>query len=195
MSKKSILRSVAIVIACLAAVTMFSNCSKDKDKDGEGGGSSWQEKKNVYVNIDGVKYSPYDRITPQDFINAGYTTDVNLDQDYEYGVTPNPITIYKDGSEYFEIQLMFYQNKKLKDCVIDEFKFSDKGISVFGGITIGSTEEEVRKIFGKPKIQDENWLVYDSGGKNGVIYDFSLGWNSATAGKVSKIRLVCFLEK
>ena len=40
MIKKSILRNVAIVIACLAAVTMFSNCSKDKDKDGEGGGTT-----------------------------------------------------------------------------------------------------------------------------------------------------------
>ena len=39
MSKKFNLRNVVIVITCLAAVTMFSGCSKDKDgEDGGGGG-------------------------------------------------------------------------------------------------------------------------------------------------------------
>jgi len=177
--------------------TMDVTFTKEGGGGGGGGGGDgtidWTDPKNAFVIIGGVKYQLYDKYTVQDFLNAGYTVDPELDINQEYSVfdlngpTSESFLMYKNGEGFGVIPAQYWNIMVLKDYVISGFIASN--MSVAGGLKPGqSTRDDVLKLFGAPSSQNSIMLFYGEM-KYDIFYTFYF-MNSDNM--VSSIEIQCF---
>ena len=176
------------------------------------------DKDNVFIVIDGVKYNLYDRITVQDLIDAGFTTKLDLNDEYTAydqkldGSKSGSMQMYKEGfnihGKYFEImpKLSYGVNSVLKECLVAEFTvkyvydsqnigYNNVDISVLGGLPTSDkcSRDDILAVFGEPTTQNEIMLFYNNHPTKGAYVTFSFKTVSDVE-TLREIEIGCWLE-
>lgn len=110
-----------------------------------------------------------------------------LKDKYPYTVKPggtcagnNPVNSYKFSGGSFSVDANVINNKEIVDVIY----VNDDSIDC-NGVYVGQTKEDVKKVFGNPKEESEQMLVYVS---NGTALDF----NFDETGKLLELRFYVF---
>ena len=179
---------LAIALILILALSLLTACGEDSgnDFDDNGNGGDINEgkvallndKKNVFVVINGKTYNLYDKYTVQDLVNDGFefeeAYDLTKKEEEGYSIVKNLVFVtdfdYKDGLGTYKAT--FFKAKAdtpieeeywLKDCVINEFIIPNNMlVSTVGGLTSGCTKEDVLKVFGEPTTKNEIMLFYNN---------------------------------
>jgi len=149
---------------------------------------------NYFIIVDGHKITL--KTTIQDILNDGYTTRDSLDlnkgveaKSFLFG----PIYFGKDGETCFSMTAFNRADKTIplsqctfRDIIIDA-EWSTN-VSIVGGLTLGSSREDVYKVFGKDSSDSEEVLYYSSKGDVKRTFIFHLD----DSGCVSSVRITSF---
>ena len=160
--KKSILKTVSVFLVLLFALSIFAACEKKETDD------------RFAIKADGVTVilgaeadSAIEALgTPQDTQYNGNCGGRGENISYEYSTFVMDVVDYEDG-----------------DRIIDNIELKNDGAETARGITIGSSEADVRAKYGEPDKIENSALYYETEDKKLQI--------EITDGAVSSIVLKC----
>lgn len=178
--KKLLKLSMISTILCIGLFSLVGCGNSEKSKNNEEV-SVLDNDKNYFISINGEKYYAGDKI--EDFENEDLAIKSSEGKEElpanKYMIGAGSIQ-NEDGETIFRVTPYNTKNSKIKvsEAVIggvtigglyadyDELKELGIKIEVYGGIKLGSTEEEVKKVFGEPESEYEGknfkTATYDS---------------------------------
>ncbi|HJJ05838.1 MAG TPA: outer membrane protein assembly factor BamE [Clostridiaceae bacterium] len=167
---KKTIKTIAVIAILAIAVFGLSGCGKqanknnsDENKSSKSESTNFIDSKDSYfISIDGKKFYAGDKIS--DLESAGYTvrkSEANEKVPANKYMIGAGHMVTKDNKSSFSVTP--YNNTgssvNVSEAVIGGVDFDDTDIKydekiarieVYGGIKIGSTKEEVKKVFGEP---------------------------------------------
>ena len=129
---------------------------------------------NYFIVIDGVRFDTKTKV--QEVLNKGYTVRSSTNLDLEMGAGKGSIDLIyfqKDGETCFGVNPVNRTDKTVKksESTINKFSLYDtwcKNITIVGGLTLGSTIDEVKAVFGEPGSTSTRESRKASGATNGT---------------------------
>jgi len=168
------------LLICVAGGILIS-CN-----DGISKGKVDNFKKTGYTTVDGTEFASPLKIS--DLESLGYTLDTESlglgdDNKIQPGMHYSEyVRILKDGEDTgakCKVINVGRETKAINDCSIYYLKFSDETFSLRDGVTVGTDEETLTKVFGEPLEKSEGGdittIKYADDNKGFLIVEFAKG--------------------